>query len=67
MSDEELDRLSTAPYFRLTPLKEVLAQARLANVYRAALERIVNGDYDNAHDCKAAAKVAREALNTKGA
>lgn len=38
---------------------------RSANAFPAmlaALEAIANGDYDNAHDCKAASKIASEAL-----
>jgi predicted metal-dependent hydrolase len=31
--------------------------------YEIALKKIQRGDYDNAHDCKAASKVAAEALS----
>lgn len=33
---------------------------------REALQKIANGEYDNAHDCKAAAKIARAALAAAG-
>ena len=39
-------------------MKEMLRRSH----YQDALLKIAQGNYDNAHDCKAAARIASEAL-----